>query len=134
MTWGYFMSSLGNRIKSLRLSKRLQQAELADLCGISQPAIAKIERGITKTLKGETLDKLAYHLSSTTGFILHGSGSPDEHEDAMMAAEMAAIFKDLPTEDKETLLRMARGILPPKVPQIPVERRKTLLLPNKSKA
>lgn len=131
MTWGYYMANLGDRIKSLRISKRLNQDKLAELCGISQPAIAKIERGTTKALKGETLEALAYHLSSTTTYILNGSTSPDNHEADMMAAEMGAIFRDLSIADKETLLRMARGILPAKDTElIPMERRQ-LRLTNK---
>lgn len=114
MTWGYYMSSLGTRVKALRISKHLNQDELAALVGITQPAIAKIERGITKTIKGETLEQLAYHLSSTTTYILNGSASPEDHESDMLAAEMAAIFRDLSLADKETLLRLARGILPTK--------------------
>jgi len=125
MTWGYYMTDLGNRIKSLRISKRLNQNQLADLCGISQPAIAKIERGVTKALKGDTLEQLAYHLSSTTSFIQNGSSSSEDHEADMMAAEMGAIFRDLSLSDKETLLRMARGILPAKeTPVLQIEHRK----------
>ena len=114
MTWGYYMADLGNRVKALRVSKRLNQTQLADLCGVSQPAIAKIERGVTKALKGETLEALAYHLSSTTTYIQNGSSSSEDHEADMMAAEMGAIFRDLSLADKETLLRLARGILPAK--------------------
>lgn len=110
----YQMSTVGFRVKSLRLSKRLNQQELADKCGVSQPAIAKIEKGITKNIKGYVLEALARELSSTVGYILHGASSSHDHEHAMMAAEMAAIFSDLPLSDKETLLRMARGILPTK--------------------
>ena len=112
MNWGYFMEHIGSRVKSLRLSKRLNQEQLAELCEVSQPAIAKIEKGITKTVKGKTLEMLASALSSTTTFILYGSETEDDHEHDMMQAEMTAIFRDLPTSDKETLLRLARGILP----------------------
>jgi len=129
MTWGFYMANLGDRIKALRVSKRLNQGQLADLCDVSQPAIAKIERGVTKALKGETLEKLAYHLSSTTTYILNGSSSADNHEADMMAAEMGAIFRDLSLSDKETLLRMARGILPAK-DATALPHNKTLLLPH----
>jgi len=119
------MQSIGSRVKSLRVSKRMSQQELADKISVSQPAIAKIERGITKKMEGETLDALAMALSSTTTYILHGSASPGDHEADMMAAEMGAIFRDLSLSDKETLLRMARGILPAKeTPVLQIEHRK----------
>lgn len=112
--WGFGMNEIGKRVKALRISKRLTQTELADKMGIKQPSLAAIESGKTKTLKGETLEALARELSSTTSYILRGSQSSDDHEHSMLQAEMIAIFRDLPLSDKETLLRMARGILPAK--------------------
>lgn len=106
------MKNIGPRVKALRLSKRLNQQELADRCGVSQPAINKIETGKTLTVKGYVLEALARELSSTTTYILNGSSSADKMEHDMLMAEMTAIFRDLPMQDKETLLRMARGILP----------------------
>lgn len=116
MGWGFFMEHIGTRVKALRLSKRLNQAELAEKCGVSQPAINKIENGKTQKIKGYVLEALARELSSTTTFILYGSESSDSHEHDMMMAEMSAIFRDLPLADKEVILRMARGILPTKKP------------------
>jgi len=106
------MENIGPRVRALRISKRLNQQELADRCGISQPAINKIETGKTKTVKGYVLEALSRELSTTTTYILKGSENADSLEHDMMLAEMAAIFRDLPLSDKETLLRMARGILP----------------------
>lgn len=112
MIWSDTMNNIGPRVKALRISKRLNQQELANRCGISQPAINKIEKGVTATVKGYVLEALARELSSTTTYILNGSSSADNMEHDMLIAEMTAIFRDLPMQDKETLLRMARGILP----------------------
>jgi transcriptional regulator with XRE-family HTH domain len=114
MQWGYYMQTVGNRVKSLRISKRLNQQQLADRIGTTQSAIAKIERGQTKKMEGETLEALARELSSTPSYILYGAQNSEDHEHSMIAAEMAAIFRDLTISDKETILRMARGILPTK--------------------
>jgi transcriptional regulator with XRE-family HTH domain len=111
------MENIGPRVRALRIGKRLNQQELADKCGVSQPAINKIETGKTKTVKGYVLEALARELSSTTTYILQGSACPDMFEHDMMLAEMSAIFRDLPMADKETLLRMARGILPTNKPK-----------------
>lgn len=115
MAWGINMKDIGKRVKILRISKRLTQVELATRIGIKQSSLAYIENGRTKTVKGTTLDALARELSSTTGFLLNGSDSSDGHENEMLIAEMTAIFRDLPMQDKETILRMARGILPTKM-------------------
>lgn len=114
MEWGYYMMEMGSRVKSLRISKRISQARLAELCGVKQPTIANIERGRTKEVKGYVLDALCRELSTTPQFILNGSQSPDRHEHEMLMAEMSAIFRDLDLDDKTTLLRMARGLLPSK--------------------
>ena len=117
MAWSDTMNNIGPRVKALRLSKRLNQQELADRCGVSQPAINKIENGKTLTIKGYVLEALARELSSTTTYILQGASSADSMEHDMLMAEMTAIFRDLPMQDKETLLRMARGILPVNQPK-----------------
>lgn len=118
MVWGFNVHEIGKRVKSLRVSKRLTQVDLASRLGIKQSSLAYIENVRTKTVRGTTLDALARELSSTTGYLLNGSQSSDHHEDEMLQAEMTAIFRDLSMSDKETLLRMARGILPSKSPKI----------------
>ena len=108
--WGEYMSTLGKRVKALRISKRLNQTQLAELVDMSQAAIAKIETGKTKNVTGITLDSLAHALSSTGSFLLHGASNEDDHESSMVTAEVAAIFRTLTLEDKQTILRIARGL------------------------
>ena len=110
------MQTIGSRVKSLRISKRLNQQQLADLVGVSQPAITKIESGVTKNIKGYVLEALARSLSSTTTYILKGAENGDHHESEMIIAEMSALFKDLKLEDKEVLVRIARGMAGEKPP------------------
>lgn len=110
MNWGFYMQTIGNRVKSLRISKHLNQQQLADRVGVTQPAIAKIEKGVTKNVKGYVLEALAKELSTTTTYILKGAENGDDHEGEMIIGEMAAIFKDLSLEDKEVLVRIARSM------------------------
>jgi transcriptional regulator with XRE-family HTH domain len=70
MTWGFYMQTIGSRVKALRISKRLNQQQLATLVGVTQPAIAKIEINKTKNIKGYVLESLARALSTTTSYIL----------------------------------------------------------------
>lgn len=117
MGWGKYMKKIGDRVKALRLSKRLSQAALAKRCELSQPTIANIERGRTLEVKGYVAEALARELDSTVQFILQGSSSPGGHEEAMLTAEILSIFGKLDSADKEALIRMARGLLANKVSQ-----------------
>jgi hypothetical protein len=63
-------------------------------------------------MEGFTLETLARELSTTTTYILLGSTNELDHEHEVFQAEMAAVFRQLSLPDKETLLRMARGLLP----------------------
>ena len=116
MSWGFYMQTIGSRVKALRVSKRLNQQQLAKLVGVSQPAIAKIEIGATKNIKGYVLEALARSLSTTTTYILKGAESGDDHESEMIIGEMTAIFKGLKMEDKEILVRIARNMAGEKPP------------------
>lgn len=111
MTWGFYMQTIGSRVKALRISKHLNQEQLAAIVGVSQPAIAKIERDVTKNIKGYVLEALARALSSTTSYILRGAENGDDHESHMIIGEMFALFKSLKLEDKEILVRIARGMV-----------------------
>lgn len=97
-------------MKALRESKRLNQSELARRVGIKQPSLYNIESNNTKSIKGYVLDALARELNTTTGYILTGAENSQDHEASMMLAEIQAIFRALSSEDKEKLLRDARGL------------------------
>ena len=105
------MSTIGERVTALRTSRRLSQRKLAELCGVSQPTIANIERGRTIEIKGYVLDALAIALNTSASYVLHGVLSENEHEASMYAVELSAIYKRLQPADQDTLLRMARTML-----------------------
>jgi transcriptional regulator with XRE-family HTH domain len=104
------MDTIGGRIKILRESKRLNTSELARRVGIKQPSLYNIENNRTKTIKGYVLDALARELSTTTGYILTGAETNQDHEASMMLAEVQAIFRTLNAADQEKLVRAARGL------------------------
>ena len=105
------METIGGRVQALRSSKRMTQRQLADACNVSQPTIANIERGRTTEIKGFVLDALAVALGSTASYILHGIPEGTNHEQAMLYAEMKAIFHSLSQADQESLVHVARGLL-----------------------
>lgn len=104
------MDTIAHRFAALRAAKQLSQRKLAELCGVSQPTIANIERGRTTEIKGYVLEALAKELSTTSDYILHGVDNDLDHEYVMMTAELAALFRELSTEDRYAVLRTARGM------------------------
>lgn len=105
------METIGQRVTALRLGMRLSISELARRCEVSQPTMTNIESGKTKNVKGYVLDALARELNTTTAYLLEGAQSSNDHESTMMQAELAAIFRKLPPEDQQALMRTARGML-----------------------
>lgn len=105
------MSTIGQRVTALRTARRLSQRKLAELCGVSQPTVANIERGRTNEVKGYVLEALAIALNTTVAYLLHGVVNENEHEVAMFAVELSTIFRRLEPADQDTLLRMARTLL-----------------------
>jgi transcriptional regulator with XRE-family HTH domain len=60
------MKTLGNKIEKLRLKKCLNQQGLADLVGVKQPTINRIESGLIKNPKN--LNKIAEALGTTDDY------------------------------------------------------------------
>jgi putative transcriptional regulator len=59
------------RLKELRDAKGLTQDQLAELSGVDQGNISKIERGQTKGVDFLTLEKLADALEVDAGYLIH---------------------------------------------------------------
>ena len=70
------MPSLGERILLLRRQHRWTQKELAAQVGLSFNTIARVERNMVKTLRGDTIAKLARSLSTSTDYLLGLSEEP----------------------------------------------------------
>jgi transcriptional regulator with XRE-family HTH domain len=105
-----FMETIKERVKALRMARRITQAELARQCEVSQPSIANIEGGRTTEIKGYLLDRMAKALNTTPSYILSGADSEDSREATMMTAELTSIFSKLSPDDQHALLRTARGM------------------------
>lgn len=66
------MSSLGERIRELRLARRLTAEQLATKAGISQGAISQVENGITRTVAGDNLVRIARALGTSAEYLMLG--------------------------------------------------------------
>jgi len=58
------------RVRELRKAMKLTQDQLADLSGVDQGNISKLERGETKGVDFRTLEKLADALGVDAGFLI----------------------------------------------------------------
>lgn len=105
------MSTIGTRVRSLRISFGITQKRLADALGISQAAISQIERDHTVSLSGSVLAGLCKELRTTPEFILGHITTNQGFEDAMSESELVKIFRDLPIEARRYLQATARGLL-----------------------
>lgn len=110
MVWGFEMNEVGKRVATLRKAMRISQRELSARCEISQPTVANIERGRTHEVKGYVLEALARELNTSTGFILYGAETEDDHEDTMMITEITHIFRKLTRQEKDTVITVVRAM------------------------
>lgn len=69
---------LGNRIKTLRLSKGLTQDELANLLGLKKAAIHKYENGLVENIKRSTIQAMANIFEVSPCYILGWESSISE--------------------------------------------------------
>ena len=88
---------IGDRVRDRRLQLGLRQVELAKQAGITQPSLSAIERGDSKTVKGNTLMRLAGALAINPEYLRTGRGSTafpiDPNADE---SEALGIYRALP--------------------------------------
>ncbi len=69
-------TTIGQRIRALRRSKKLTQAQLAKIAGVSSPAVTEWEKD-SYLPKAASLEAIASKLGVTAEYILTGKGNPD---------------------------------------------------------
>ena len=106
------LDSFGDRLKELRVQKKLSQTELADLVGLRYAHISRYENGGSRP-SADMLMKLSKALNVSTDYLLFGS-----NEDAAIAnfndKELLTMFKqteDLPDDEKELVKRFLGSFL-----------------------
>ena len=105
-------NAFAERLKSLRLQKRLSQAQLAEQIGVHHTHIGRYERSESKPLS-KHLSSLADALDASTDYLLNGT-----EEDAAITdfkdREFLKIFKEaesLDDEQKEFVKRVLNALL-----------------------
>lgn len=102
----YIDNTCGNRIKELRLEKKLTQEEFAKAVGINRSAIAKYERGIVTNLKQDTIIKLAKFFNVSPAYFLGG-----ERQVNTTKPELIRVIDMLTVEQQEALLTIAKAMV-----------------------
>lgn len=69
-------TTIGQRIRALRRSKKLTQVQLAKIAGVSSPAVTEWEKD-SYLPKAASLEAIANKFGVTTEYILTGKGDPD---------------------------------------------------------
>lgn len=105
------MSSIGARVRQLREDREMKSSELARAIGIRQPSLIDIEKGRTKTLRGNTLARLCEELRTTADFLLYGEMAPAGIELALMERELTMALRALTPERRIALIEYARFLL-----------------------
>lgn len=99
----------GNRLRELRRAAKLAQAELADITGVSQPAISQIESG-TRSMDIQWMRTFARALKCAPADLLEREDNPhilDEHERLLIDR-----YRHADQRQRETLERVAAAVVP----------------------
>ena len=97
---------VGSRIKAVRISRGMSQADLAVEASVSLPLISNIERGQTG-MQLETFVKVAEALQVSADYLLR----PDVPEvKAIYQGEFAELLEDCSASEMETILKIVREV------------------------
>lgn len=99
-----YTGGMGLRIKKIRKERGLTQVELADMAGISRPHLTQIEN---ETTPANTVRLTA--IARALGVQVHELF--DDATEAPIKDDILALMAAMSTEDRETLLRMARALV-----------------------
>lgn len=104
------MENIGKRIEALRIARGWSQTEAARQLGIKQPSLSDIEKGVTKTLRGETVAMLCKVFHTTAEYIYYGAGTADDPELPLIEAELIYMARTLTIDRRQSALDSIRGI------------------------
>lgn len=97
---------VGSRIKAVRISRGMSQADLAVEASVSLPLISNIVRGKTG-MQLETFVKVAEALQVSADYLLR----PDVPEvKAIYQGEFAELLEDCSASEMETILKIVREV------------------------
>ena len=97
---------VGSRIKAVRISRGMSQADLAVEASVSLPLISNIERGQTG-MQLETFVKVAEALQVSADYLLR-TDVPEVK--AIYQGEFSELLEDCSASEMETILKIVREV------------------------
>lgn len=99
------MDTFGDRLRKLRLGRKLSQESLAKLIGIKQGSLTQLETGKSKGPSSKTLTKLARIFDIDPEWLMTGKGA-QQPVSALEGseAELIAAYRQLSPEGQEYIL------------------------------
>ncbi|WP_442944902.1 helix-turn-helix domain-containing protein [Oribacterium sp. C9] len=101
-----FYKTIGERIKEIRIQKKMSQAELAEKAHLSLPVISSLENARTKIWL-VTFAKVAEALEVSTDDILR-LNTPSSS--ASFPSELAEILDGCTTSERESILKIVKQL------------------------
>lgn len=98
---------IGSFIKTLRVGKKLTQAELAEIMGVSDKTVSRRERGSNMPDIGMVIELAEFYDVSIKEILKGKKGGENMDKDAK---ETAIIVADYENSEKKKLLRTPAGI------------------------
>ena len=104
------MTDLGERIRARRRELGLSQGKLAQMADITASAISQIESGSIRTLKNDTLSRLAVALQTTALELM--AGLPGETGAALPSDEQRLLecYRNLDIPLRDIALKLIKAL------------------------
>jgi transcriptional regulator with XRE-family HTH domain len=105
------MEKVGERIRRLRLARKLTQARVAKSIGITQGSFTQLETGISKSPASVTLTKLARFFEVDSEWLMTGRGA--QQPVAALSdeeSELVLLFRQLSVEGRGYILGRTKAI------------------------
>lgn len=109
MTYNVIVMKPGNRLRELRKAAGLTQGELAELSGVSQPAISQLENGLG-SFDIPWMRAFARILKCSPADFLDDDDNPDRLDEAERA--LIERFRHANAAQRQTLERVAAAVIP----------------------
>ena len=102
------MTSLGTRIKKLRIIEDLSQEELGRRVGVQRAAIQKYEKGTVTNIPIHTIEKIAEVLNVSPAYIVGWDGNGDDPlaMEVKIVLGMRKLYGDQAVELLETFTQL----------------------------
>lgn len=100
--------SIGSRINTLRVLKKMSQTQLALKAGVSQTTISDYELENQKAHRIHILVKIAAALETTPAYLLDGSGEIDINDAPVSLSQLTTTYLQLTPAAQAMLLAIAK--------------------------